>query len=273
MLEPGDKPQFSNSSALTLAFNADSITISAIDIGMKNREPVIFYAFRAVNLVAENTSHHNLRSADSDSASMNEKKTPPSIWSYSSGDRLTLGISAWMPDQHPATNATKTTVLRSIHENDYIKLNVNKTRTSHFRDFQFKMAVSPDANFVIAQHGTFLTRTLGEDGLVTLYRFIPNQYPRFLKIDLRENKFVTGMFHWTRDSRFCLWHSEHERNKICALELIRSSDETDVFKHHSLSLPYEHCCRMFINDVINSPDGRYLLIVRYKPWHPLGAIA
>ena len=218
---------------------------------MKNLEPVIFFAFRALNLVAEsNTSQYYLRSTDS--TSMKEKKTAGMCGR--SEDRWMLGISVWMPDQH---SAAKNTVLHSIRKNDCLKM---FTKTN--RNFKFcQLAVSPDSNFVIEQHGTFSQNYCSDDGSVTLYRFIPNERPQFLQICVRINQFDVGVFHWTRDSRFCLWQFRHARNSVCALELVGRKDGIEVVKHHSLSL-LDQDLLMFSKDLITSPDGRYFLTVK-----------
>jgi hypothetical protein len=47
---------------------------------------------------------------------------------------------------------------------------------------------------------------------------------------VRINQFDAGVFHWTRDSRFCLLPFQHARNSVCALQLVGRKNGIDVVK-------------------------------------------
>ena len=212
---------------------------------MREREPTIFYAFIAYNLVKSESER--LRSFDSYSLK-DEQVTKFS--------RLTSGLCFWSPNQNSATSHT---VVHSISANECVQ--VFNHRTDLGSHITCNWTVSPDANYFIAHHQTY---SEAED-CMALYRYKPNQRPQ-LVLEI-SNDFFVHKFNWSRDSRFCLWDTgwgvySPTKPTFRAFQLFSSHSGMKMVTQHDIMLTDVPNTRDY--ELITLSDGRLFLLLYFS---------
>ena len=247
--------------ALSLALNAKSVQLSSFDIGIRKLQPVIFFEFIAEDLVAESDILLPLKQFHFDSpngisvADVEGGLANPNVM-------VIFGLHVWLPEEHSATAAIPT-VLRSIRANDLLLLAAQSYSRSHLGpgDVGLVYGLSPDANYVVVHIG------INNLSLITLYHFQPDQSPRFLQvytnhyIDIDYDPIFRHSFHWTRDSRFCLWGSlGYWQPSFRAFQLTTSSLNATSVVEHKFALSTNKSRDICKLELITSPDGRYFCL-------------
>ena len=216
---------------------------------MREREPIIFYAFTAFNLVKFESER--LRSFDSYSLKDED---------VTKFNRSTSGLCFWSPNQNSATSHT---VVHTISANECAQ--VFNHRLNQGFHLKCNWTVSPDANYFVAHH-----ETGGEvEDCMALYRYKPNQRPQ-LVLEIF-NDFYVDKFHWSRDSRFCLWatgwsvYSPAEPT-FRAFQLFSSHSGMKMVTQHNIFMTDVLNTREYNYELITSSVGRlFLLLYFYQP--------